>query len=71
MTTHCLMINQSIDASLSTYLSSYFLKGESPQLSIFINNKENVINSLMCLEAFDTMTQNKEVYEIDNSLVNI
>lgn len=25
----------------------------------------------MCLEAFDLMTKNKSVYEIDNSLVNI
>lgn len=68
---HNPVLKDSIDVSLKSYMSAFFLKTECPKMKIKFGTKEVVIVSQKYLESFDRMVKSRSVFEIDNAEVNI
>ena len=68
---HSPLLLESVDVSLKSYMSFFFLKGEGPRMKIKIGNKEINILTQRYLEHFDRMVAHRSVFEIDNAEINI
>jgi hypothetical protein len=65
------ILTDSVDISLSSYLSMYFLKNENMKIMLAVNGKSKEVYSQMYLELIDKMVKCKVIYEMDNAFLGI